>query len=248
MRNKRFVMLLFFALLYVYTGSTGVFAMNTGFSMQTMKTEDQNTFLSNIQLVKNEKEPKKNSIECFDVNEDGLIAIGTSVSSDSSRKVVSVYDLSGDYKYGFDFNCHQSFGVEWDGNNLLIYFVRSDVAALVDEKGTILKLQEIENTTNNNSYWNHSVFSTQRTVGNYKYIIKNDMGLLNIFASSYSQLIAVDDQGNQKILYDVNNAQMARTIIMFIAVIMIVALAVSVIVSQFLKMRRTGDDSKPLKK
>ena len=235
MRNKRFFMLFFIALLYVCCGSTGVLAMDTGISMQTMKTEDQKTFIFNIQLVKEEKEPAKNSIVCFDVNEDGLIAIGT---SDSSRKSVSVYNLSGDYKYGYNFNCDQSFGIEWDGNNLIIYFVRSNVAALVDENGTILELQEIENTTNNNSYWNRSVFSTQRTVGDYKYIIKNDMGLFNIFASSYSQLITVDDQGNKTILYNVNNAQMTKAIIIFIAVIMFVAIVVSVIIFRFLKLRK----------
>lgn len=235
MRNKRLVMLFFVALLYMCGGSAGVLAMNTGFSMQSMKTEDQNNFISSIQLVIEENEPTKNSIVCFDVNEDGLIAIGT---SGSSRKSVSVYNLSGDYKYGYNFNCNQSFGVEWDGNNLIIYFVRSSVAALVDENGTILELQEIENTTNNNSYWNHSVFSTQRTVGNCKYIIKNDMGLFNIFASSYSQLMAVDDQGNQTILYNVNNTQMTKTIITFIAVIVFVAIVVSVIIFQFLKLRK----------
>lgn len=235
MRNQRFVMLFLTSLLYVCSRSTCVLAMNTGFSMQTMKTEDQKTFLSNIQLVKEEKEPTKNSIICFDVNEDGLLAIGT---SDSSQKSVSIYNLSGDYKYSYNFNCNQSFGIEWDGNNLIIYFVRSNVAALVDENGTVLELQEIENTTSNNSYWNHSVFSTQRTVGNYKYIIKNDMGLFNIFASSYSQLIAVDDQGNQTILYNVNNALRTKTIIIFIAVIMFVVIVVSVIIVQFLKLRK----------
>lgn len=235
MWNKRFVMLLFVALLCMCCGSTCVLAMNTGFSMQPMKTEKQKTFLSNIELVKKEKEPTKNSIVCFDVNKDGLIAIGT---SDSSRESVSVYNSSGDYKYGYDFNCEQGFGVEWDGNNLIIYFVRSDVAALVDENGTILELQEIENTINNNSYWNSSVFSTQRTVGNNKYIIKNDMGLFNIFASSYSQLITVDDQGNQTILYDVNNAQMTKTITVFIAAVIFVAIVVSVIIAQFLKLRK----------
>ena len=235
MRVKKLVMFLLVVLLYVWGGSTSVLAMNTGFTLQTMKVEDQRTFLSNIQFIKNEKEPHKNSIVCFDVNEDGFIAIGT--SDPLSRKSISVYNTSGNYLYGYDFNCEQSFGVEWDGNNLIIYFVRSSVAVLVDEDGTILELQEIENTIDNNSYW-YSVFSTQRTVGNCKYIIRNDMGLFNFFASSYSQLVVVDDQGNQIMLYDVNGAQMARTIIICIAVIAFAAIAVSVIVFQFLKLRK----------
>lgn len=235
MRKKIFVMLFFAVLLYVCGTSAVVLAMNTGFSTQTMNTEDQKTFLSNIQLVKEEKEPDKNGIVCFDVNEDGLIAIGT---RDSSQKSVAIYNLSGDYKYSYNFNCNQSFGVEWDGNNLIIYFVRSNVAALVDENGTIPELREIENTTENNSYWNHSVFSTQRTVGEYKYIIKNDMGPFNIFASSYSQLVAEDEQGNQTILYNVNNAQMTKTIIIFIAVIAFVATAVTVITVKSVKSRK----------
>lgn len=235
MKNKIFILLFFIALLYACCGSTNVLAMNTGFSTQTINTEDQKTFLSNIQLVKAEKEPAKNSIECFDVNEDGLIAIGT---SDFSQQSISVYNLSSDYKYGYNFNCNQSFGVEWDGNNIIIYFVRSDVAVLVDENGTILELQKIENTTNNSSYWNHSVFSTQRTAGNYKYIIKNDMGPFNLFASSYSQLIVVDEQGNQTMLYNVNNAQISKTIFIFVAVIIFSAIVVSAIIFKFLKLRK----------
>lgn len=109
---------------------------------------------------------------------------------------------------------------------------------MVDGNGTIPELREIENTTENNSYWNHSVFSTQRTVGEYKYIIKNDMGPFNIFASSYSQLVAEDEQGNQTILYNVNNARMTKTIIIFIAVIAFVATAVTVITVKSLKSRK----------
>lgn len=236
MKRKIFIMLIFAILLFGCGTSQSALAMDTGFSTQMMQPDEQKTFTTNIQLEKSEKAPvKKNGIVCFDVNEDGLIAAGI---KDSSRKSISVYNSFGEYQYGYNFNCNQSFGVEWEGNNLIIYFVRSDVAALVDQSGTILELQKIENTIDNNSYWNHFVFATQRTVDNDKYIIKNDMGLFNIFASSYSQLVVEDAQGNQTILYDVNNAQMTKIIIIFVASILVFVIAVSTIVHQFLKSHK----------
>ena len=235
MVNKRIIILFFFVLLYTCLGNTNVLAMNTGFSTQNMTEENQKTFISNIKLVKEESAPTQTGILCFDVNEDGLIAIG---KKGFSRKSVSVYNSSGEYKYSYSFDYEAGFGVEWDGNNLIIYFERSDVAALVDEDGTVLELQEIENTIDNSSYWNNSVFLTQRTVGDHKYVIKNDMGFFNIFASSYSQFITVDDQGNQKILHDVNSMQLTRTIIAFVAVVVFVAIGIYVLRLEFIKLRK----------
>ena len=57
-------------------------------------------------------------------------------------------------------------------------------------------------------------------------------------ASSYSQLITEDSQGNQTILYDVNNTQMAKTIVAFFAVIVFAAVVVLIILAQFVKFRK----------
>lgn len=75
-------------------------------------------------------------------------------------------------------------------------------------------------------------------IGQASYYVKNDMGMFNFLASSYSQLIAEDSQGNQTILYDVNNTQMTKTIVAFFAVIVFAAVVVLMILVQFVKFRK----------
>lgn len=220
--------------------SLGAFAMNTGFKTSEFQDEEKKTILSNFKLTLVTEEAPGNPITCFDVNDSGLIAIGAEDSLDSTKKSVWVYDSAGTFRHGYTFDNDGTFGIEWDGNNIIIYLVRSDIAALVDEKGNVLDVQKIENTTDNNSYWNHSVFSTQRTVGNYKYTIKNDMGLFNILAPSYSQLIAVDDLGNQTIIYDFSTEYNTRFVVNSTAIIAFVAIVVGVLVVRVKKFNAGG--------
>ena len=79
-------------------------------------------------------EPQKNPIECFSVNENGEIAIGC---SDSEQKTVCIYADNGKFQYGYSFECSGSFGIEFENNNLNIYFVRSDVAIAVNQMGEV---------------------------------------------------------------------------------------------------------------
>ena len=227
--------ILFIISLIICNGGVNAFAMNTGFSTSEMNSKDQHTFLSNINLSQIYDEPQKSTIECFDVSESELIAIG---SATSEKKYISVYDATGEFQYGYAFNCNQSFGIQWDDTNLIIFFVRSDVAALFDSNGTNMELRMINDTIDNNSYWNHSVFSKEKELNGNMYTIKNNMGLLNVFASNYSQLIKTDSDGNETIIYDVSTVQTLKTVFIITAVFLFVALVISVIIWQFFKVKR----------
>lgn len=225
-------------LLYVFCLNAS--AMNTGFTTCDMEPDIQQTFLSNNDLALLTTEPEKQSIVCFDVNDDGLLLIG---SGNFENKTVSVYTPDGVFKYGYKFTSSGSFGVEWDVDNIIIYFVRSDVAALVDSTGEILELKTIENTIENNSYWNHSVYSEERTVNGNKYVMKNNMGVLDVFATSYSQIVRTDSAGNSMTVYDVGQKQFFGTIIV---VIFFAAAFVGGIISIILfatKTKKTGNNN-----
>lgn len=234
MNPKRFLFIFFIIVSILINGSFSAFAINTGFTTNELSSEDKQTFLSNFELILLTEEPQKNAVTCFDVNEDGLVAIGT---ENASKKSIWIYTSNGTFQYGYEFDSSGSFGVEWDGNNIIIYLVRSDLAVLVDEKGTVLELYEIENTVENNSYWNHSVFTSQREVNESRYIMKNDMGLLNILASSYSQVVKIDYNENETIIYDFSDQYAAKVIVVSMAAIVFAAVVVSVIVFQFKKGR-----------
>ena len=67
------------------------------------------------------------------------------------------------------------------------------------------------------------------------------MGVLNIFASSYSQLLRTDSNGNETVLYDVSTAQMTKTVCIFISVLIFVALVTAVIICPFFIAKRKSD-------
>lgn len=217
--------------------NVNIIAMTTGFATEELDFKKQQMFLSNvdISLLDSDADIRSKFIVCFDVNENGLIALGF---ADSTNKSVCVYSSDFTFKYGYSFNSSGSFGIEWDKNNLIIYFVRSDVAASFDERGICTEIKSIRNTSENVSYWNNTVFSKKRQVGDDQYIIKNDMGIFSYFGSSYSQLIKIDENGEEIILYDVSDAKIVRTIIAFLAVIILLVIAILTIIKTARKLTR----------
>ncbi len=215
--------------------------MHTGFKTNELPSEEMNMFISNINLLPLDEEPVKKTITCFDVNSNQLIAIGQNTSN---RKTICVYSNEGAFQYGYTFNCSGNFGVEWDQENLNIYFVRSSVIVSVTPKGEVLGASEIQNTIENNSYVNHFVHATKRIMGNDEFFIRSNMGLLNIFASSYSQIVVKDITGAESIIYDVSSMQLTKTIVTISLSCAFVFVAVAAIIWQFIKLQvNTGDGS-----
>ena len=228
-----FSLLVFIVVLFA--NSLEVNAMNTGFQTNQLPDEEKNTFVSNMNIVRLDEEPVKETITCFDVNSDRFIAIG---QSSFDKKTICVYSDDGVFQYGYTFDCSGDFGVEWDEANLNIYFVRSSVIISVTASGEILDAVEVQNTIENNSYVNHFFHSTQRTIGDDEFLIRNDMGILNVFATSYSQLVVKDSTGVESIIYDVGSAQLFNMIVTIAIVFAFVSVAIVVLVLQFIKSRK----------
>lgn len=233
----RYIFVILLLLLLLINGGVGVLAMNTGFSTESLPQDDTDTFLKNINLSVLTSEPSKEAIECFDVNEDGFIAIGCSTFE---NKTVCIYTSDGDFQYGYSFECSGSFGIELDKSVLNIYFVRSDVAISVNPDGEIEEIIKIKNTSENNSYWQKCLYSTTRKIGDTEYIIKNDMGIFNLFASSHSQLISMDKNGESRIIYDVSPGQFTNMFVVFIGVIASVGIVAATILRPLIKSKRSG--------
>ena len=171
------------------------------------------------------KRPSERTIYCFDVNEKGMIAIGSNELL-SEYKVISVYNVDGDFLYGYEFECSGNFGLEWDDENIIIYYVRSSVAASVNKRGQIEELLEIENSIDNNTYWNEVVYADRRNINNNVYLAQKNMGFLNLFASSSSQLVSINGNGDKTVIFDVNSSYFRDLLILFIVVVVLVGFAV----------------------
>lgn len=221
---KKFLIVLFAVFTVICVPiNTKAAGMNTGFKTTELSQEDKKEFLSNIGFSFISKEPQKSKIECFDVSNNGLVAVGF---SRLDNIYISVYNESGSFCYGYVLEAHQSFGIEWDGNCLIIYFVRSDVAALLDSKGNILDIKRIEDTAENNFYWNNHVFSSQKNIGEYQYTLDKNMGILNLFMPTYARLIKTDSNGQKTIVYDAGKTQNVKSIIIFTLTVLFVAFAI----------------------
>lgn len=236
MKVKRSCFFLLFVFIFViFTSAMKVNAMHTGFKTNELSSEEKDMFISNINVLSIDEEPVKKAITCFDVNSNHLIAVG---QNSSDRKTICVYSGEGDFQYGYTFNCSGDFGVEWDEENLNIFFVRSSVIVSVTPKGEVLDAFEVQNTIENNSYVNHFIHATKTEIDNYEYYIRNNMGLLNLFAPSYSQIIAKDSTGAESIIYDVSSMQLTKTIVTISLICVFVIVAVAVVIWQFIKLRR----------
>ena len=239
MKMMKNVFMTLMVLLLLLCNCLTTHAINSGFELEPVSNERELQIQNNINIYVFEQEVSGNTIECFDVNDDGMIALGT---NKSSQKFISIYNSQGVFQYGYQFYCNGSFGVEWDSNNLIIYFVRSDIACSVNPSGEIQEILEIKNTSDNNSYWNNKVFSATRTLGNVEYKIQNDFGILNIFSTSYSQLVIQDFNGQTKTIYDVNSQQLYKLILEIVCILLFVPICFFTLRKSFRK-DKTGDGS-----
>lgn len=232
MNYRRSFAIAFLLIFLMINGTMEVFAIVSEFSIEELSKKDRETILENMDLSVLSYEPKKDAIDCFDVNERGEIAIGC---SDFDNKTICIYSDNGEFQYGFSFRTSGKFGVEFDVNGINIYLVRSDTAVFIDLQGQIATVCKIQNTAENNSYWNNSVFLSKRKIGETEFILKNNMGLFNIFASNFSQLIAIDSSGSTNVIYDVNSTQLVKTTVLFGVIFVVIFITVLVVIYNFIK-------------
>lgn len=206
-------------LVLLFANGMEVKAVKTGLITDCLSEKEKDTFLANVDISLLEEEPTKKAIECFDVSKSGMIAIG---QKSSQNKVVCIYSQDGRFVCGYVFNCSGAYAVEWAENDLNIFFVRSDVIATVTTEGEILDVAKVQNTIENNTYLNDNFYTTERVLGDTVYKLRNDMGILNMVSTSYSQLVAVHSTGEETILYDVNANQLIYYSIVCIMVVVLI--------------------------
>lgn len=232
MKRKLLVIPFLFLIILFLTGC--VFAVSTGFETESINEDLQKNILSDIELTVFYSEPDKSSIKCFDVNDNGLIALGSSRSTD---KRICVYDADGVFKYGYEFVAYGDFGVEWDGDNLNIYFIRGNIIASFNSKGECLGVLSAEDSIENDSYFRRFIQSDERIVGDKKYVVSNDIGILGLIAPSYSKLSVTDSDGEITVLYDVGEQQFANILGTLILSIIFVIIAFTGIYVQLKKQK-----------
>jgi hypothetical protein len=199
--------------------------------LQTSKIpDDELTHYKEVYSVSRlDKELQNETIEYFDVNNNGDIAIGRQTND---KGYIYIYDTDFNYICTYCLTSAGSYRIEWDKDgNLRIYYVRDYIVATYNAAGEIVNIESIDDTMENSAYL-RSLNNTERQIGNDLYKVQNDMGILNLVIgmSSYSQLIKTDVAGNTTVLYDVNTGQTLKTVIILIAAISFTVLSIIIII------------------
>ena len=158
-------------ILFILVTATSFIDIETSQIPDSRKTQ----ILSNIQVELLTTDNMKASIKCFALNQNGFIAIGLDASP---QKLVYVFNVDGVFQYGYRFSCDGKFGVGWDGDNIIVYFIRGDIAATFDQAAQCIEMVQLDNSAVNNRYFNQEVFAAERISQGNTYYLKSDMGIL----------------------------------------------------------------------
>ena len=190
-------------------------ALNTGFSTEEMSEADANHAIAVTSLSLLTEEPQLLYMTGFDVNE---TKIAIEQNGYDTQKTISVYSHDGQFLYGYAFESMGSYGVEWDGDNLNIYFVRGGLIISVDPTGKIIDVKDVPDTSENDAYYRNSMEATERSVDGITYTIKKERR----FAPYYYLLQATDQNGQIRILFECDPpADSSSTFFPFIAIWMV---------------------------
>lgn len=189
----------------------------TGLSLEEKTEAEKQRALERIGFVIWTEDYSGWAIECFDVREDGMIALGFSRSSDS--KYVAVLDADGVFQYGCTFRYSAAFLVDWVEDNLGVLTVRGSLLCVFDETGGCVSLQDIKTNTALSRYQNELRQPT-RNVDGVTYELRNDH-FLSWLSTDYSKLVRIDAQGNERVLHEASGAAFAGAAGVFAIIVLI---------------------------
>ena len=121
-----------------------IFAISNEFETESFNQSREEEVLSRINISLLTEEAEKWPIECFDVNENGMVVLGLADPGfHSSRNYLYVYSSDGVFQYGYSFETAGSFYVEWNQDNIEIYFVRSNIVVILNPQDQTKRAVEI---------------------------------------------------------------------------------------------------------
>ena len=230
-----FILNLFFALLILTP--VPISAKEPIFQIETADEHTKQSILSNLGIIVLSQEPSQNPIVCFDVNENGLLVLGSRIAT---QNTIAVYTHDGIFQYGYQFESNGDFAIEWANDCVAIYLARSNVKLVIDQAGNCKEMYTILDPA-----WFSKICVSQRAIGNCLYEMRNNMGIFNFLASSYSQLVMTDADGLTIILYDAHDSHIIKIIFVFAFVLLLVGIALGTIISPIIKANKNNNTPYP---
>lgn len=211
---KKLVILLVLFILSFSLCSTVTFAKEKSIGeISLTEVTDQERldyFFENISIRIEEREPIKSSIDCFAVNEKGMIAIIH--NSSLGRRYIRIISNDGTFVKAFSYKQNSSaVAIRWDGDNLQIFSIRGGVAFTMDMEANILGVYDFTQDEAWYEYYENDLDAKEKTVENVTYKVTKD------FSKPIGEKIIVNSEEGTKVIYNDNGVGMISGLIFGIA-------------------------------
>lgn len=164
--------------------------MNTDFDVKDYEERDELLSVIEIKLITTDyKGMDVRDISCFDVNENGDIAVVYDIIP-STKTYICIYNSYGEFQYGYTYLNYGMVGVEWDGKNVITYSVRGDRLILLDRYANVLDIKEVINNTEASERSHKAIFVDEKEING------------DIYKKKSGKLIKTDKNGNQQVIID----------------------------------------------
>jgi len=175
------------------------FALNTSIITESVDETRKERFLSSYTITVSHDEPEKRPIKSFAVSEMGMVAV---CFIPEGKETIAIYSNAGEFQYAYHITKYGSMALEWDGENLNIYFRHSNLMLSLTPTGEICAVQGFAHSTENQGILNDMAQTRQYTVNDVQYTLEKNMGILNLFSFYYSQVKVVNEGGSETVVYD----------------------------------------------
>ena len=196
-----------------------------GYTEERISKDQADAVTSRLKLTVTEKEPAKEGILCFDVDEDDRIALGT---KSHGRNWISIYDSDMVFQYAISFHSEGSFLVFLEEDHIWLFLIRGNLCIEIDHTGQPVGVWQLEDYHSSIAPLLETGRAYRREVNDNVYELRNESRVLNL-TGKYSLLVMLSAKGEECILYDVSETMRLRFLFSFILFLFLLALTGGVV-------------------
>ena len=180
-------------------------ATTLGMATYSLTDEEKASLLERLNFGTIEDDRNKTGIQCFDVSENGTIALA--VEGD----FIYVYDQLGIFQYGCSFRSDGEFGIEFQDEMLAIYFLRGNFIIILDADGKCTDIQKVIEPDQHLVRVLKILNRTSKEIYGKKYLLERDIDV----GEAYSRFV-IEEGDKRIVLYDVTVDHNIETIMLIV--------------------------------
>lgn len=150
----------------------------------------------------------------FDISETGQILIAY------TNDRIAVYDENYRFLYGYIINSESSYYVKWNQKNIQIIFVRGSLCLEISPQGNVVRGLKVD-SNNGRLFVDLGKRSSISTNDGTVFRVEKGTNPLSVLSGNhYLKLVKVSPDGTETVLYDVTSANLFKTFLIIVCVIL----------------------------